>query len=732
MDPRREEAAAALGATPLQVLRTVTLPALRPVVLSAASVVFLFCATAFGVVLTLGGVRYATVETEIYLLTTQFLDLRAAAALSVLQIVVVVALLVVTGRDPGRGAASSVERVARRTAARRPRRSDLPAARPSSASCWCWSLAPLATLVVRSLRVDGALVARSTTGRWATPTRRPPSPSRSATALENSLRVAVDATLLALTLGLVVAVLVTRRTQPAGPAAAARPLRRHLHAPAGRLRGHRRLRAPGHARPAAARLPGQPVAGAGRAGDGRAAPGGPHRRPRSCAASTSGGARPPPRSGPSPLRVLATVDLPVAWRPVLAATGFAFAVSLGEFGATSFLARPDAPTLPVLVYQLVSRPGADNFGMALAASVVLGLVTALVMLVRRAAPRRAAWEPSDVLETSHLTVTFGDTVAVDDVSLELPTGEVLAVLGASGCGKSTLLRAVAGLERPDDGLGALRRRGRDPAARPPPRLRADVPGRPAVPEPLGRRQRRLPAPAPTTPRAPSGERRVAELLELVGLPGLRRPRRRAPCPAASSSGWRWPGRWRCGPGCCCSTSRCPRSTATCASGWPSSCTTSCRVEGTTALLVTHDHDEAFAVADRMAVMRAGRLVQSGTLEEVWRRPADAETARFLGYAAVVTGPSAQNRLLGRRRGRASGGDRAAPVRAPGRRRRPALGRGRLRPGSSSEQTRLVVDVDGGRARSTPSPGVGRGAARRGSGSGSGWTRAGWRSWTTRP
>jgi thiamine transport system permease protein len=85
--------------------------------------------------------------------------------------------------------------------------------------------------------------------------------------------------------------------------------------------------------------------------------------------------------GASPLRVLATVDHPVAWRPVLAATGFAFAVSLGEFGATSFLARPDAPTLPVLIYQLVSRPGADNFGMALAASVVLGLVTASVMLV---------------------------------------------------------------------------------------------------------------------------------------------------------------------------------------------------------------------------------------------------------------------------------------------------------------------------------------------------------------
>jgi thiamine transport system permease protein len=88
--------------------------------------------------------------------------------------------------------------------------------------------------------------------------------------------------------------------------------------------------------------------------------------------------------GASPWRVLRTVDLPVVWRPLLAATGFAFAVSLGEFGATSFLARPEAPTMPVLIYELVSRPGADNYGMALAASVVLGLVTVVIMgLVER-------------------------------------------------------------------------------------------------------------------------------------------------------------------------------------------------------------------------------------------------------------------------------------------------------------------------------------------------------------
>ena len=109
LDPRPGEAAAALGASPAQVFRTVTLPALRPAIVSAASVVFLFCATAFGVVLTLGGLRYASVETEIYLLTTNLLDLQAAAALSVLQLVAVTVLLVLAGRlravpDPTVGA----------------------------------------------------------------------------------------------------------------------------------------------------------------------------------------------------------------------------------------------------------------------------------------------------------------------------------------------------------------------------------------------------------------------------------------------------------------------------------------------------------------------------------------------------------------------------------------------------------------------------------------------------
>jgi thiamine transport system permease protein len=83
--------------------------------------------------------------------------------------------------------------------------------------------------------------------------------------------------------------------------------------------------------------------------------------------------------GASPWRVIRTIDLGIARRPILAATGFAFAVTLGEFGATTFLSRLDRPTLPVAIYRLIGVPGGDNFGMALAASVVLAMVTVLVI-----------------------------------------------------------------------------------------------------------------------------------------------------------------------------------------------------------------------------------------------------------------------------------------------------------------------------------------------------------------
>ncbi len=380
LDRRREEAAAALGASPWQVLRTVTLPALVPAIVSAASVVFLFCATAFGVVLTLGGLRYATVETEIYLRTTQFLDLRSAAALSVLQLLVVTTLLGLAQRTRARRE-QALDRVGERAATRRVRRRDLPVLAVTGLAL-AFLAAPLASLLAGSLRVgDGWGLDHyrllGTTGEdnallvpvW--------------TALENSWRVAVDATLLAMLLGVLVAVVVSRSPHGRRERRALGVLDAVFMLPLGVSavtlgfgflitldRPPLDLRASPWLVPVAQAMVALPlvvrtIAPVLRSVD---------PRQRQAAASL----------GASPLRVAATVDLPLVWRPLLAATGFAFAVSLGEFGATSFLVRPDRPTLPVVIYQLISRPGSENFGMALAASMVLAVVTVTVMgLVER-------------------------------------------------------------------------------------------------------------------------------------------------------------------------------------------------------------------------------------------------------------------------------------------------------------------------------------------------------------
>ena len=94
LDPRTEDAARTLGASPRQVLWRVTLPQLRPALLAAAAITFLFTFTSFGVVRILGGPRHPTIEVEIWRLTTQAFDLEAAAALALVQLVGVTVLMV--------------------------------------------------------------------------------------------------------------------------------------------------------------------------------------------------------------------------------------------------------------------------------------------------------------------------------------------------------------------------------------------------------------------------------------------------------------------------------------------------------------------------------------------------------------------------------------------------------------------------------------------------------------
>jgi thiamine transport system permease protein len=84
--------------------------------------------------------------------------------------------------------------------------------------------------------------------------------------------------------------------------------------------------------------------------------------------------------GASPLKVFLNVDLPLIGRAVLVAATFAFTISLGEFGATSLIARPEYPTVPIAIYRFISQPGALNYGQALALSTILMLIASVGML----------------------------------------------------------------------------------------------------------------------------------------------------------------------------------------------------------------------------------------------------------------------------------------------------------------------------------------------------------------
>lgn len=368
IDPRAEEAAAALGASPRRVFTGVTLPALLPGIVSAASVVFLFCATSFGVVLTLGGLRYANVETEIYLLT-QELELSGAAALSLLQLLVIVVLLVLAARvrrDP-----VPVSRTLR--AARPVTRRHLPLLALLAVAVAFLAL-PVAELVLSSVRVDGhwSLAPYRALGGTGEQALLVPA----LVGLRNSLQIAVVATAIALGLGGIVAFLVSRpgRSKVAGAFDGLFMLPLGVSAVTlgfGFLitldRPPIDLRSSSLLIPIAQAMVALPLVVRVLAPVLRSV----DTRQREAAASL----------GASPWRTFLAVDVPVAWRPLLGAAGFAFAVSLGEFGATSFLARDDDPTLPVVIYRLMSHPGELNAGMAMAASVLLAGTIAVVMLL---------------------------------------------------------------------------------------------------------------------------------------------------------------------------------------------------------------------------------------------------------------------------------------------------------------------------------------------------------------
>jgi thiamine transport system permease protein len=371
LDPRYDQAARTLGATPWYAFRTVTWPLVRPAVYAAAALVFCFTFTSFGVVLVLGGPSNPTIEVEIYRRTAQLLDLSGAATLAVIQLLAVALVLFVSARLQARLAVRQRGR---------PTREVLSPPRGGAA----WSLValalvevvlialPMVALVRRSFRVgDGWGLT------WWRALGAQPVTTRDVdilASLTTSLGYAAATVVLAVTIGGLAASAVAYARRggraleiwlllPLGASAVTVGfgLLIAFSRPPLDLRGWWGLVPLGHALVAVPLVVAVclPVL---RALDPRL---------REVAATL----------GATPWRTWRTVDGRVLGRALAVGAGLAAAVSLGEFGATAFLARTGQPTLPVVVVRLLGRPGEANVGTAAAAATLLMVVTATCVLV---------------------------------------------------------------------------------------------------------------------------------------------------------------------------------------------------------------------------------------------------------------------------------------------------------------------------------------------------------------
>jgi thiamine transport system permease protein len=316
--------------------------------------------------------RFSTLETEIYTQATALLDLPVAAAISLLQLAGVGTLLLVYSR---RQARRTVELAlqARADTARRPATWQARSLVTATLAMLALLLgSPIAVLVLRSVTAGGSWtvdfyrgLGESTAGALAVPPGQ---------AIFNSLRFAAAATLLALGIGMLAAVIITYRRGrvattfdavlmlPLGTSAVTigfgflvalgRPVDLRT-SPWLVPIAHALVAVPFVVRAATPVMASIPA------------------RLREAAAVLGAG----------PGRAWREVDLPIATRAALVGAGFAFAVSLGEFGATSFIARPSTPTLPVAIFRLLGQPGAATFGRAMALATILMALTAAAILL---------------------------------------------------------------------------------------------------------------------------------------------------------------------------------------------------------------------------------------------------------------------------------------------------------------------------------------------------------------
>jgi len=384
LNPRLEHAARMLGASPWQAFTKVTLPLLLPSLLSASLLVFLFDFTSFGVVLMLGGPQFSTIEVEIYNQAMNRFNLPVAGLLSVIQLSITLLITLLQNRvnTPHYG-----------KAALNPERSALsrPAKRWQKAfvifmviSLILLFAVPVISLITRSFvtleadRGQRGEVAIGLTLRYY----RELFQNRSGSifyvppiqAIRNSLLYSGVAILIAGVLGTLTAYAMARRARfnkfleplfmlPLGASAVTlglgfllifnRPPWVNSNFPLLIPIAHSLIALPFVVRTILPAIRGIPES-----------------------------LREASRSlGANPLQVLLSVDLPILLRSLLVSLVFVFTISLGEFGASSFLSNPHTPTIPVAIYRYISQPGALNYGQALAMSSLLLFVCGLGSLL---------------------------------------------------------------------------------------------------------------------------------------------------------------------------------------------------------------------------------------------------------------------------------------------------------------------------------------------------------------
>jgi thiamine transport system permease protein len=387
LDPCLAQAARSLGASPARVLWNVTLPLLRPSILAAGLLVFLFDFTSYGVILLLGGPKFSTLEVEIYVQALQMLNLPAASLLSAVQLLCTLAFSVLYSRYVARIAAP-VKPVEQTT--RRPKTLlETSFLLIFSSFILLFFALPLLALPLRSLshleadRGQRAQVGPALTADYYTElfvNRRgsifyvPPFE-----AVRNSLVYAGLTVVLSLLLGFPAGVALSRPGRlekwidpflmlPLGASAVTLGL--------GYILTFNRLFIPFSSSPILLSPLVIPLA---------------HttialpfvirnlqsalltipQRYREAAAVL----------GANPWQTWLNVDWPIISRAVVSAGAFAFTVSLGEFGAASLLVRPEYPTLPTAIYRFLSQPGGLNYGQAMAMATMLMVVTGLCIWV---------------------------------------------------------------------------------------------------------------------------------------------------------------------------------------------------------------------------------------------------------------------------------------------------------------------------------------------------------------